>query len=62
VGSVSVATSTAPETTDEEITFGDGASPGPMTQKLYHILTGIQTGSNQEFFKKYKHWIHIVEP
>ena len=62
VGSISVANNASPDTKDEEIQFGDGTSPGPLTEKLYHILTGIQTGSNQELSEKYKQWIHIVKP
>ena len=62
VGSISVANNTSPDKTDAEIKFGDGSSPGPMTEKLYRMLTGIQTGSNQELSEKYKHWIHTVKP
>lgn len=61
VGSVNVADKTGAESSDE-IVFGNGETPGPITEKLYHILTGIQTGSNKELAEKYKRWVHIVEP
>jgi branched-chain amino acid aminotransferase len=61
VGSVNVAEKSGAESADE-IVFGDGDTPGPITEKLYHILTGIQTGSDKELAEKYKRWIHIVEP
>lgn len=61
VGSVHIA-DCGGEPSDQEIVFGDGESPGPMTEKLYHMLTGIQTGSNKELAEKYSHWIHVVEP
>ena len=62
VGSITVANSASPDKLDEEITFGDGSSPGPITKKLYDILTGIQTGSNEELSAKYQQWIHTVQP
>jgi branched-chain amino acid aminotransferase len=43
------------------ITFGDGTT-GPLTQKLYKMLTDIQSGSDPALSEKYKHWIHVVEP
>ena len=61
VGSVHVADSDGVDSGDA-IVYGDGETPGPMTEKLYHMLTGIQTGSNKELAEKYKSWIHIVEP
>lgn len=62
VGSITVANNASPDKTDEKIEFGDGSSPGPITRKLYHILTGIQNGSNEELSSKYQQWIHTVEP
>ena len=47
---------------DFEVTFGDGKCPGPITQKLYKLLLGIQNGECSDVQKKYRHWIHIVEP
>lgn len=44
----------------EVIQFGNGET-GPLTRKLFDMLTGIQSGSN-ELSKKYERWIHIVEP
>jgi len=63
VGSVSVFNNNhnSPKS-DEELVYGDGVTPGPITEKLYHMLTGIQTGSNAELAKKYKEWIHVVQP
>lgn len=61
VGSVNVADHNGQDLGDE-IVFGDGESPGPMTEKLYHMLTGIQTGSDTDLADKYKRWIHVVEP
>ena len=61
VGSVHLADNFGTET-GEAIVFGDGDTPGPVTEKLYHMLTGIQTGSNKELAEKYKSWIHVVEP
>jgi branched-chain amino acid aminotransferase len=43
------------------ITFGDGTT-GPLTQKLYKMLTDIQSGSDPALSEKYKAWIHVVEP
>ena len=63
VGGISVVSnSSSTYSPEEDIVFGDGTNPGPITEKLYHMLTGIQTGSNKELTEKYKEWIHIVEP
>lgn len=45
----------------EMMQFGDEET-GPMTRKLFDMLTGIQTGSNADLAKKYEQWIHVVQP
>ena len=45
-----------------EIVFGDGKSPGPLTQRLYKTLLDLQTGTNEMLNEKYRDWIHVVEP
>ena len=62
VGSVTVADMTGDAEQEEEIVFGDGATAGPETEKLFRMLTAIQTGSSAELADKYKHWMHVVEP
>lgn len=49
---------------DEEtkIIFGDGQTPGPITKQLYQLLSDLQTGKDEALQKKYKDWIHIVNP
>jgi branched-chain amino acid aminotransferase len=42
--------------------FGDGTTPGPITQRLYETLLKIQTGSDPALNERYRHWIHVVEP
>ena len=44
------------------IKFGDGLTPGPLTQRLYKMLLDLQTGVDEELNEKYKDWIHVVEP
>jgi len=44
------------------VTFGDGTSPGPITEKLYQLLMDLQLGTNPMLNKKYKDWIHVVPP
>ena len=44
------------------IKFGDGTTPGPLTQRLYKILLDLQTGVDEDLNEKYKDWIHVVEP
>ena len=63
VGCISI-TSTSEEGEERcrDVIFGDGTSPGPMTQKLYTMLTDIFSGSNAELAEKYRDWIHVVEP
>ena len=60
-GSVSVADSQGAEIMPE-IVFGDGKSPGPLTQRLYKTLLDLQTGTNEMLNEKYRDWIHVVEP
>lgn len=69
VGSVSIghshdeAGSSGDEYREETVAlFGDGITPGPITQRLYEVLLKIQTGSDASFNERYKHWIHVVEP
>lgn len=63
VGCISVFDSENPDgTTKQDIIFGDGQTPGPVTQRLYKMLTDIFTGSDAELANKYRHWIHVVEP
>ena len=47
-----------------EVYFGDGISPGKVTETLYNLLLGIQNGDvdDDEIQKKYSSWIHVVEP
>lgn len=45
----------------EVIHFGNGET-GQLTRKLFDMLTGIQSGANEELAEKYKSWIHVVEP
>lgn len=42
--------------------FGDGTTPGPITQRLYETLLKIQAGSDATLNERYSHWIHVVEP
>ena len=60
-GSVSVAGSDGTEIR-QEIVFGDGKSPGPLTQRLYKTLLDLQTGTDEMLNEKYRDWIHVVEP
>lgn len=63
VGSVSVTSRESPDLEEQpSIVYGDGTTPGPMTQRLYDLLLNIQMGTDQKLSKKYGHWIHIVEP
>lgn len=63
VGSVSVANSDGSDSTDfEPVVWGDGSSPGPLTQRLYKMLLGLQTGVEEDLNEKYSHWIHVVVP
>ena len=62
VGSISVTSHTNPESVEDEIKYGDGQTVGLITEKLYYILTGIQSGSNLEMSEKYKQWVHTVKP
>lgn len=62
VGSVAVARGDGSEDEGAAVRFGDGATPGPLTQRLHKMLAGIQTGEDEGLSEKYRHWIHVVEP
>lgn len=47
---------------ETSIVFGDGTTPGALTQRLYNTLLAIQTGTDKALSEKYKEWIHVVEP
>ena len=61
IGSISVADSNGSEIMPE-IVFGDGSSPGPLTQRLHKMLLDLQTGTDEVLNEKYRDWIHIVKP
>jgi branched-subunit amino acid aminotransferase/4-amino-4-deoxychorismate lyase len=63
VGSVAVTTRGNPLAESEPpILFGDGESPGPITERLYDLLLKIQMGTDRNLNKRYGHWVHVVEP
>ena len=62
VGSVTVSQKDGSEDPEGMISFGDGTTPGPCTQRLYKMLLELQTGVDKELNEKYKDWIHVVEP
>lgn len=62
VGSVSVANVDGTEDADACVVFGDGTTPGPITQKLYNTLLRIQTGTDEDLNQRYADWIHVVKP
>lgn len=62
VGSVNVANEDGSEDAAAAVVFGDGKTPGPLTQRLYNLLLGLQTGSDAELSEKYASWLHIVKP
>jgi branched-chain amino acid aminotransferase len=62
VGSVSVANEDGSEDVEAGIVFGDGKTPGPLTERLYKLLLDLQTGADESLNEKYSDWIHIVEP
>jgi branched-chain amino acid aminotransferase len=62
VGLISIADTTGNTEERTDIVFGDGSSAGPLTEKLFRMFTGIQTGSDPELTTKYRHWVHVVEP
>eukprot|EP00980_Cylindrotheca_fusiformis_P004691 scaffold993_cov110-Cylindrotheca_fusiformis.AAC.1 len=62
VGSVDVANANGSDDVEAVVTFGDGSSPGPLTERLYNILRDLQTGTDEQLNEKYKDWIHVVEP
>lgn len=62
VGSVNVANADGTEDAAAAVRYGDGDTPGPLTQRLYKMLLDLQTGSDEELNRKYESWIHVVEP
>lgn len=62
VGSVHVANVDGYEDPDAALQFGDGTTPGRMTETLYNLLLKVQTGTDKKLNEKYQDWIHIVEP
>lgn len=62
VASVNVANVDGSEDPAAAVSFGDGKTPGPLTQRLYKILQDLQTGADEALSTKYESWIHIVEP
>jgi branched-chain amino acid aminotransferase len=62
VGSVSVANQEGIEDESAQVTFGDGSTPGSLTQKIYKMLLDLQTGVDVQLNEKYREWIHVVEP
>ena len=62
VGSVSVANEDGSEDVAASVVFGDGKTPGPLTERLYNLLLDLQTGKDEALNEKYADWIHIVEP
>jgi hypothetical protein len=59
---VSVADADGKEEKETGVTFGDGTTPGPITQQLYQMLLDIQMGNDEELNERYADWIHLVEP
>jgi branched-chain amino acid aminotransferase len=62
VGHIGIADASGKTCESTDIVFGDGSTAGPLTEKLFHMLTGIQTGSDPELSTKYRHWVHVVAP
>lgn len=62
VASVDVTNADGSDDAASAVTFGDGDTPGPLTQRLYKMLLELQTGADEELNTKYKHWIHVVDP
>ncbi len=62
VASVDVANADGSDDVEAAVSFGDGDTPGPLTQRLYKMLLDLQTGADEELNTKYKSWIHAVEP
>mmetsp|Transcript_21455 Transcript_21455/g.46497 ORF Transcript_21455/g.46497 Transcript_21455/m.46497 type:complete len:508 (-) Transcript_21455:146-1669(-) len=58
VGSISLLTARQNE---RSITF-HGFQAGPVTQRLYQLLTDIQSGTDAGLAHRYRKWIDIVEP
>jgi len=63
VGRVSLTSREDPESEiAPTIVFGDGETPGPITERLYELLLGIQFGQSDELNARYGNWIHVVDP
>lgn len=62
VGSINVANADGSEDSEATLVFGDGNSPGPLTQRLYKLLLDLQTGTDHDLDEKYRDWIHVVQP
>ena len=62
VGHISISDARENSESTADIVFGDGSTAGPITEKLFRMLTGIQTGSDAKLATKYQHWLHIVAP
>lgn len=62
VGSVDVANADGSDDLDAAVKFGDGDTPGFLTQRLYKMLLDLQTGADEALNEKYRSWIHVVEP
>jgi len=62
VGSVDVANIDGSDDLGTKIVFGDGETPGPLTERLYGMLLGLQTGTDKRLNEKYSDWIHLVDP
>lgn len=63
VGSVAVTTKQDPtKEAEPPVTFGDGETAGPTTEKLYNLLLKIQVGTDDDLNKRYGHWVHVVDP
>ena len=62
VSSINVAQADGSDDASPPVVFGDGETPGPLTQRLYKMLLDLQTGADKELNEKYEHWIHVVEP
>jgi branched-chain amino acid aminotransferase len=62
VGHISVVDRWTPEQEVDQMNFGDGTTPGPITKNLYKMLLDIQMGTDAALCQKYSDWIHIVEP
>lgn len=62
VGSVNVADPDRTKHQTASVVFGDGHTPGKVTQHLHKLLLDLQTGMDDELNAKYEDWIHVVKP